>query len=163
MQKATNFCTTDSHDCCSPKSKGKSLCPRCHKSAKGVLAKTLAHLLKEETRRGLETLEGFHYCKSPDCEVVYFRDQTLLTQRDLTITVGLKTGASPATLCYCFGWTQEKVAAQLKATGHTDALEDIKAKMKDPGCSCEILNPSGGCCLGDVGKAITALQHADAT
>ena len=36
---------------------------------------------------------------------------------------------------------------------HT-SVEDIKAKMQNPGCSCEVLNPSGGCCLGDTTKAI---------
>lgn len=79
-------------------------------------------------------------------------------QKDLTVTVGLKEGAVPATLCYCFGWTKEKIAEELHQTGTTGALEDIKAKMKDPGCSCEIFNLSGGCYPGDVTAAIKALQ-----
>ena len=41
---------------------------------------------------------------------------------------------------------------------YTVAREDIKAKMEDLGCSCEILNPSGGCCLGDTGKAIKEMK-----
>jgi len=69
-----------------------------------------------------------------------------------------KGGAVPATVCYCFGWTKENIKAELDETGDTTALEDIKAKMKNPGCSCEILNPSGGCCLGDVGKVIKEMH-----
>lgn len=76
----------------------------------------------------------------------------------MSVVVGLKEGASPATTCYCFDWTKEKIRAQLQETGETNALEDIKAKMEDPGCSCEILNPSGGCCLGDVSKVIRDLK-----
>lgn len=33
-------------------------------------------------------------------------------------------------------------------------LNEIKAKMKDPGCFCKTANPSGKCCLGDVKKVI---------
>jgi copper chaperone CopZ len=33
-------------------------------------------------------------------------------------------------------------------------LEDIRRKMKDPGCACEVTNPSGSCCLGAVGRGI---------
>jgi hypothetical protein len=76
----------------------------------------------------------------------------------MSVVVGLKEGASPATVCYCFEWSKEKIKAELEEMGKTTALEDIKVKMQNPGCSCEILNPSGGCCLGDVSKAIKELQ-----
>ena len=62
-------------------------------------------------------------------------------------------------MCYCFGWSKEKIKEQLENNGETNALEDIKAKMEDPGCSCEVLNPSGGCCLGDVTKAIKEIKE----
>ncbi len=78
----------------------------------------------------------------------------------MNVIVGLKEGAKPATVCYCFEWTKEKIKAELEATGKTKALEDIKAKMENIGCSCKILNLSGGCCLGDVGKAIKEIQKA---
>lgn len=35
-----------------------------------------------------------------------------------------------------------------------EIIDDIKAKIKDPGCSCETLNPSGRCCLGDINALI---------
>ena len=151
-------CSTGSHDCCSPQPKGKAECPLCGKAAKGVLVKTLEHLLTDDAKAKLDSLEGFHYCKTPTCEAVYFRGDEVLKQDALTVTVGLKKGASPATVCYCFDWTKEKIKAELEATGKTTALEDIKAKMEDPGCSCEILNPSGQCCLGDVGKVVRELS-----
>ncbi len=157
-QSCTTGSDTEGHNCCSAQPKGKAECPECHALAKGVLGKTLAHLLKEGTKSRFDCLDGFYYCKTAACRVVYFRDEAVLTQDDLTVTVGLKEGAVPATVCYCFGWTKEKIKAELDETGATTALEDIKAKMENPGCSCEILNPSGGCCLGDVGKVIKALS-----
>jgi len=145
-------------NCCSVQPKGKRTCPKCSKAAKGVLEKTFDALVKEQTKTKLSCTSGFYYCKTPSCKVVYFRDDIILTQEDMNVIVGLKDGASPATVCYCFEWSKEKIQAEVEATGRTTALEDIKAKMKDPGCACEILNPSGGCCLGDVTKAIKELQ-----
>ena len=144
--------------CCTPQPKGKVACPNCHEKAKGVLGKTVAHLVKEESKSKLDGFDGFYYCKTPTCKTVYFRESTVLTQEDMSVVVGLKEGANLATVCYCFDWTKEKIKAELKATGKTVALEDIKAKMENPGCSCEVLNPSGGCCLGDVGKVIKECQ-----
>jgi hypothetical protein len=154
-KKSEESCTSG---CCTPQPKGKEVCPRCGNAAKKVLGKTLAHLLTEAAKAKLTSLEGFGYCKTPSCKVVYFRGEEVLEQDDLTVTVGLKEGTTPATVCYCFEWTKEKIAEELNTTGKTTALEDIKAKMEDPGCSCETLNPSGTCCLGDVGKAIREIE-----
>jgi len=144
-------------NCCSIQPKGKVACPVCGEKAKGVLGKTLQHLLTQEAKQKLSCFDGFYYCKTVTCKLVYFRGDEILTQKDMSVVVGLKEGATPATVCYCFGWSKEKIKAELATTGQTTALEDIKAKMQDPGCACEILNPSGGCCLGDVGKAIKEL------
>ena len=85
--------------CCTPKPKGKVACPECKELAKGVLAKTVAALVKESVKDKLSCLEGFHYCKTPSCHVVYFRDEEILSQEDINVVVGLKEGASPATTC----------------------------------------------------------------
>ena len=163
-QKKENLvaCSTDAksdgHNCCTPQPKGKVECPKCNEKAKGVLGKTLEHLLNSEAKAKLSCFDGFYYCKTPSCEVVYFRDDEILTQKDMSVVVGLKDGATPATTCYCFDWTKEKIRAELQESGETKALEDIKVKMENPGCSCEILNPSGGCCLGNNTKAIKEIK-----
>jgi hypothetical protein len=150
---------TEGDNCCTPQPQGKVVCPECGEKAKGVLGKTLQHLLTEAAKEKLLCFDGFYYCKTASCEVVYFRDETILTQKAMSVVVGCKEGASPATVCYCFAWTKEKIQAEIEAMGKTTALEDIKAKMENPGCACEVLNPSGGCCLGDVTKAIKELQY----
>ena len=150
--------STQKHNCCTLQPKGKVECPICTQKAKGVLTKTLDHLLTSKAKKKLSCLDNFYYCKNPECRTIYFRDKEILTQEDMSIIVGLKDGASPATMCYCFDWTKEKISAELKEKGESRALEDIKEKMKDPGCSCEILNPSGGCCLADIGKTIKEME-----
>ncbi|HFU74584.1 MAG TPA: hypothetical protein ENK65_03425 [Helicobacteraceae bacterium] len=159
-QESHSSCSTEEsgEGCCTPQPKGKVPCPQCSEKAKGVLAKTLEHLLTDEAKDKLSCFDGFYYCKTPSCAVVYFRDNEILTQKDMSVVVGLKEGATPATTCYCFDWTKEKIRAELLDSGETKALQDIKAKMEHPGCSCEILNPSGGCCLGDNTKAIKEIK-----
>lgn len=155
-EENTQSCSTQ--NCCAPQPKGKEECLECHEKANGVLAKTVEHLLTGEAKKELSCFEGFYYCKTPSCEVVYFRGKEILTQKDLSVVVGLKVGANPATVCYCFEWSKEKIKKELTEKGETVALEEITAKMENPGCSCETLNPSGGCCLGDVGKAVKEIQ-----
>ncbi|MDF1875893.1 hypothetical protein JHD48_09115 [Sulfurimonas sp. SAG-AH-194-I05] len=144
----------ESNNCCTTQPKGKVECPRCTTKAKGVLGKTVEALLIDKSKSKLSCFDGFYYCQTPSCKTIYFRDETILTQEDISVIVGLKDGATTATVCYCFEWTKEKIKAEVQDTGKTIALEDIKAKMQNPGCACEVLNPSGGCCLGDVTKAI---------
>ncbi len=150
---------SQTHDCCTPQPNEKVACPQCNEKAKSVLGKTVEHLVTDKAKEKLTCFDGFYYCKTPSCEVVYFRNDEILTQDDMRVVVGLKDGVSPATICYCFDWTKEKIRAQLQERGETNAVEDIKAKMKNPGCSCEILNPSGRCCLGDNTKVIKALKR----
>jgi len=153
------ICNSDAHNCCTPQPKGKMPCPKCNKDVKGVLGKTLEHLLTDEAKSRVVFLDGFYFCTTPSCEVVYFRDDEIVCQKGLSVVVGCKEGASPATVCYCFGWTKEKIKEELQSAGESSALDHIKKKMNSIGCSCEILNPSGGCCLADVSKTIKALKQ----
>lgn len=157
-----SYCSTikeNPHSCCTPQPKLKEECPHCRSQAKGVLEKTLNSLLKDEVKESLKSLEGFFYCKTPSCDVIYFKNDILLYQKDLKVMVGIKDGVKPANLCYCFGWTKEMIEDEIKQHGKTEALDDIQKKMKDIGCSCEIKNPSGSCCLGDVKKAINEMKE----
>ena len=144
--------------CCSEQTNKKGNCPLCQQKAKSVLVKTLEHLLTKQAKEKFTCLDSFFYCKNPSCKVIYFRNKEILQQEDITVSVGLKDEAYPNTLCYCFNWTKDKIKEEIKNNGNSSALNDIKAKMKNPGCSCEISNPSGRCCLIDVTTAIQELN-----
>jgi len=154
-------------------------CPSCGKKAKRVSPVTLGALLKEEFAEpfaadgqsccdakgeGCKPVTGdtgWRFCDSPDCDVVYFSEEgdTSFTKSQLKVPVGVKETSGERPLCYCFGHSVASIKEELRTKGASDALEDIRAKMKDPGCHCEISNPSGSCCLGSVTKGIQIAQE----
>jgi hypothetical protein len=68
--------------------------------------------------------------------------------------VGLKERDARRTVCYCFGHTVESIREEIETTGRSTVAAAITAKVNATECSCEILNPKGTCCLGDVNKAV---------
>jgi len=97
----------------------------------------------------------WHYCGVGDCTVVYFdADGRTIDKTELTVRVGEKEADAPHTVCYCFGHTREDIEAEVGRTGATEIPASIKAKVQAGECSCEVMNPKGTCCLGDVGQAV---------
>ncbi|OIQ20696.1 MAG: hypothetical protein BM556_01790 [Bacteriovorax sp. MedPE-SWde] len=52
-------------------------------------------------------------------------------------------------ICYCFQHSKKDLYDAVKAGTEEAIINDIKSKMKDPGCFCEKSNPSGKCCMAD--------------
>lgn len=131
-------------------------CPQCGAKGSAVARITLGALLKPEARPRIPVQDAFCFCKTPSCEVVYFSDGQALFQKDnLAVPIGLKEPGNPtAPVCYCFGWTPEKIRAELAATGRSTVIDQIKAQVKAGNCYCEVTNPQGSCCLGNVAKAV---------
>ena len=61
---------------------------------------------------------------------------------------------STAPVCYCFGWTPEKIRAEVQVSGKSTVIDQIKAQVKAGNCYCEVTNPQGACCLGNVAQAV---------
>lgn len=144
--------------CCeiNVKEKGAPICRECGNTGKPVMDITLRSIVKEPVLETIDSLDGFNYCGTPTCEVVYFNNerQVYLHKEDVKVRVGIKETESPIPVCYCFGWTQEKIYDQIMQQGHSTAVREISAKVKAGECACEIKNPSGRCCLGEVNKAV---------
>src|SRR5581483_3379784 len=71
----------------------------------------------------------------------------------------LKEQEDPIPLCYCFGYTRENVRSDIEEHGATEIPERIKAEVQGGFCACEVKNPSGDCCLGNVVKAIQEVRN----
>ena len=154
-------------------------CPSCNEKAKRVSSVTLRSLLKDQfaTEIGggdhsffdshgegctpITEDTGWRFCDSSDCDVVYFSEEgdTKFTKSQLRVPVGVKETSGERPLCYCFGHSVGSITNEFRTKGRSEALEDIRAKMKDPGCHCEASNPGGSCCLGSVTKGIQIAQE----
>jgi len=135
---------------------GPTKCPACGSLGKLVKRITLGALLRPEARAQIPVQEEFCFCRTSMCEVVYFLpDKALFRKDDLSVRVGLKEPSSPtAPVCYCFGWTPQKIRAEIEATGKSTVIDQIKAQVKAGNCYCEVTNPQGSCCLGNVAQAV---------
>ncbi len=152
-------------------------CPACGKKAKRVATATLQALLKDEfagefaaddhsrcrssgsSDGGCSSLtkdSGWRFCDSQNCDVVYFAetDDRAFTKDELRVGVGVKQTTGERRLCYCFGHSVASIKEELRSKGVSNATEDIREKMTNPGCRCETENPSGLCCLGSVRNGI---------
>lgn len=90
----------------------------------------------------------------PECDVVYFSPVGTFVKSDLKVRVEIKEREDPIPLCYCFEYTGAHVRRDMEAFGMTEIPEHIKAEIQAGFCSCEVKNPSGTCCLGEVVRAI---------
>jgi hypothetical protein len=116
-----------------------------------VAVLTVKSLVRHHTR--VPALVSYSFCRTPGCEVVYFSDQAVFNKPDLKVRVGIKETADPIPLCYCFDYSREDVRRDIESTGSTTVLEEIKAEVQGGFCACEVKNPSGACCLGDITRA----------
>jgi hypothetical protein len=136
-------------------------CPTCRKKGKAVQPITLRALLEDEFVGQVADVE-YRFCDAKDCDVVYFGNGQTFTKSQLKVAVGVKETSGERPLCYCFGHSVATITLELRTKGRSEALEDIRQKMKDPGCACDVKNPAGSCCLGTVAKGIeTAKAELD--
>ncbi len=132
----------------------KTNCPRCDQPGQPVALQTLKHQVKPEH---LETVEtgSFNFCRTATCEVVYFNDgSTVLTKAEVRQRIGLKETEDPLPICYCFGFTEAMTIVEIRDTGKCTIPQRITAEVKAGNCACEIRNPQGSCCLGNVNAAV---------
>jgi hypothetical protein len=99
----------------------------------------------------------YYFCEAPGCDAVYFpldARAPLFGCGDLTVRVGAKETADPIPVCYCFGFTRKDIQREVVKTGRSTILGRIMTEVKAGNCACEMKNPSGKCCLGDVTRTV---------
>jgi hypothetical protein len=163
-------------DCCSPTSADAAgsvqtittsstpatgFCPTCRDTGRTVEHRTILQMLKPELFGRLGNLE-FYFCREPTCPVVYYsrRGDVEFSTDDLRVEVGVKMQGEPsAQICYCFGYTEKMIADELLSTGQTTIPKKITKLTKTGMCACEVRNPAGVCCLGNVNKTVKRLSE----
>jgi hypothetical protein len=104
------------------------------------------------------TASHFHFCAGPECGVVYFSDdgQIFLTS-DVRVAVWEKQPPGERTVCYCFGENESDIRREIERDGRTSAVERVRAHIAARRCACDVRNPRGACCLGDLMAAVKRL------
>jgi hypothetical protein len=134
------------------------ICKACGNKAKKVERRTVAHLLKDAHQGAIKETQ-YYFCVTPHCAVVYFSNETAqsFTTGDVRVRVGLKETEDPIPICYCFGHTVASAREEIARTGHSTLVAQITSEIQAGHCACEITNPAGSCCLGDVSRVVKTL------
>ena len=138
-----------------------SVCPKNRNVCKPVPRITVETLLRPEHRHSLVSLPYF-FCDSPDCDVVYVSasGKEVITTSQLSVRVGIKETKDPIPLCYCFNFDRKAVWDDIRFKGTPDIPKIIAQRIKAGECRCEVTNPSGSCCLGDIHRAVKQAEKS---
>lgn len=144
-----NCCSTDSASKEAIQSVG--ICSVCTSKGKAVKLITLKSLLLPPKLTLLDPQHDYHFCKDTECDVVYFSEAMHFTKDDLKVAVHQKDKGENVPVCYCFDWTPQSIR---KASEVDRIPQSISEHIKTGRCGCEVNNPQGSCCLGNVNAVI---------
>lgn len=150
-------------DCCViPPEGDPPSCPMNDQITRPVGRQTVESLVMPKVIESLMP-QPYYFCDAPDCDTVYVSalGDHVITKDMLSVRVGIKEKDDPIPLCYCFGYDRKDVFDDVRQKGHTDIQKIITQRVRDGECRCEETNPSGGCCLGTVSKAIKLAINED--
>ncbi len=136
------------------------LCPVCQAKGRRLKPLTVTSLARSEVLARLTVREGFHYCPTADCAVVWYQPETgeVVDKSELKVRVGMKETVDPRPICYCFGHDAAEFEADVSRQGHSDIPAEIAGKCKQGLDRCEEKNPQGACCLGNVNQVVQAAK-----
>ena len=143
-------------DCCSVNAKTGTMPTILRCTVNGTRSKQVDMLTVKSLVRtlplGMPNTQ-YYFCDASDCDVVYFAsevDAPMFRREDLVVRVGAKETADPIPVCYCFGFTRKDIENEIAETGRSTVADRIRTEVSAGNCACEVRNPSGKCCLGDV-------------
>ncbi len=135
-------------------------CPECGQTAKPVQGQTVKALLAVSLRQVREV--AYLFCRTPTCPVVYFSPdgaQTFTVEQVRERVYQNEPEADDVFVCYCFRYTVGQVRAA-SPEGRRAIVDDIYAGINAGQCACDLRNPQGSCCLGNVRGLIKRLEKS---
>lgn len=134
-------------------------CPECSRPGRSLDRITLRALLRPAA---LARLGGssFRFCPTPECRVAYFGEAEIFHREDVAVPVFQKEPAGDRIVCHCFGIRESEIRQELEASGRSTASERVAALVHAGRCACELRNPQGTCCLGNLAVVTKALSAA---
>ena len=126
-----------------------SICPLCGKKGKAVGTQTVKALVSISLRDVDET--QYFFCRRQDCKAVYFsvEPSRVFTTDQVREQVYQKEVDDNVPVCYCFQHTLGELRLADSQT-QKNILKDINDGIQAGQCACDLRNPQGSCCLGNV-------------
>ena len=148
--------------CCPGKSDEASArwCPASVSPGVAVDILTVKALLTETAMRRLMPGE-YRFCADAGCPAVYVAaDGQPFTTADVRVPVWQKLPFGDRVICYCFGESEASIRSEFESAGDSKAVDRVRDHIARERCACEVRNPRGTCCLGDVIAAVTRVEAA---
>ena len=146
-----------SDGCCGPAAAinpEPGVCSHCRTHGQPVDELTIKALLTELALRRFEPAD-YRFCPDPGCAVVYFSETgPAFSTQDVRVRVWHKEPPGGRLICYCFDENETAIAAEIRDAGVSRAADRVRAHIAAHRCACEVRNPRGACCLGDVIAAV---------
>ncbi len=133
------------------------LCPVCKTIGKPVGTQTVKALLTATLR---QVEDSYLFCKNSECLVVYFANNGshyFTTEQVREHIYQKRPTDDTVNVCYCFLHT----AGEIKYSSselQNNIVANINAGIKANQCACDLRNPQGDCCLGNVRTLIKSSQ-----
>jgi hypothetical protein len=99
------------------------------------------------------------FCRTRNCPVVYFSadgEETFTVAQVRERVYQKEPDAEDVLVCYCFRHTVDEVRAASPET-RAAIVGDINTGISAGQCACDLRNPQGSCCLGNVRALIKRL------
>ena len=123
-------------------------CPSCGQRGRPVAVATVQAQVAISLRE--LAAGGYHFCTTRRCPIVYFTAEgEALRHEQLRERVFQKEPAGTVLVCYCFRYSVSALQHS-EPTRRAAILADIVAGTQQDQCACELRNPQGRCCLGNV-------------
>jgi hypothetical protein len=133
-------------------------CPECGRKGKPVQGKTVKALLAVSLREVL--YEEYFLCKNTRCPVVYYssgREQTFRIDQVREKVYHKEPENVEVMVCYCFRHTVGDLH-KASVEERQAVIENITSGINAGQCACDLRNPQGSCCLGDVRDLIKRIN-----
>jgi hypothetical protein len=136
------------------------VCPECGKIGKPVQGQTVKALLSVSLREVQDT--QYLFCRTQTCPVVYFSmngEQTFVVDQIREKVYQKDPENEDVFVCYCFRYT----IADLRTASLKEwiaIVDDINTGINAGQCACDLRNPQGSCCLGNIRALTTRLEKS---
>jgi len=135
----------------------QNACGGCGEIGRVVARQTVVHHVKSEKLSSIGDAE-YKFCPSENCLVVYYSTAgSIFTVEDVRELVTAKASGDSRPVCYCFGFTQGFIRQEIEQTGKSTVPAQVTQFIKEKLCVCEVRNPAGACCLGEINRTVITL------